>query len=80
MLYESRCMDCHATSVHRRESRSATDFAGVLAQVERWDRNLGGAWTRSEVEDVARYLNERYYKYDCPKAICATDGQARLGR
>jgi len=71
-LYESRCVGCHSKSVHQRESRKATTFEGVLAQVSRWNDTLGGDWTAEDIEDVTVYLNERYYKYRCPTAICST--------
>jgi len=69
-LYESRCTGCHNKSVHQREVRKATTFEGVLAQVSRWNTTLGGDWTAEDIEDVAVYLNERYYKHPCPPAIC----------
>jgi mono/diheme cytochrome c family protein len=69
-LYESRCVECHDTSVHRRESRKAQTFEAILAQVSRWNASLGGAWTAAEIEDVAVYLNWRYYRHPCPEAIC----------
>jgi hypothetical protein len=31
---------------------------------------MGGAWKDAEVDDVTTYLNELYYKYPCPPAIC----------
>jgi len=69
-LYEARCVECHDTSVHRRETRKATTFAGVLAQVGRWNASLGGAWTAADIEDVAVYLNWRYYRHSCPESVC----------
>jgi hypothetical protein len=69
-LYETRCVGCHNKSVHQRESRKATSFEGVLAQVSRWNATLGGDWKAEDIEDVAVYLNERYYKYPCPASVC----------
>lgn len=70
VLYETRCEGCHDASVHRRETRKAATFEGILAQVSRWNANLGGAWTAVEIEDVAVYLNWRYYRHPCPEAVC----------
>jgi hypothetical protein len=69
-LYESRCTGCHTKSVHQRDSRKATSFEGILAQVARWNATLGGDWRAEDIEDVAVYLNERYYKYACPASFC----------
>ncbi len=69
-LYESRCTGCHERSVHSRSPRRAGSFDQVRAYVWRWDRYLGGAWNRDEVDAVARYLNERYYHFPCPQEVC----------
>ncbi len=69
-LYEARCVGCHSESVHRRDSRRAVSFEGVLAQVSRWNAALGGDWKAEEIEDVAVYLNQRYYQHSCPASIC----------
>jgi hypothetical protein len=76
-LYESRCTGCHNKSVHQRESRKATTFEGILAQVSRWNETLGGDWKAEDMEDVAAYLNQRYYKLPCPPEICS-GGRASL--
>jgi hypothetical protein len=75
-LYESRCDGCHSTGVHERASRKATAFEGIRVQVERWNAQLGGAWRRAEIDDVAVYLNDRFYRYPCPDALCGA-GAAR---
>ncbi len=70
-LYEARCDACHDRSVHRREARSAKDFGDIRSSVVRWDRELGAIWRGEEIDAVARYLNERFYRYPCPAAVCA---------
>jgi hypothetical protein len=79
VLYEARCTRCHSTSVHLRETRKATSFEGVRAQVARWSAELGGSWSADEVNDVTVYLNQRYYSYPCPESVCSSD-QAATGR
>ena len=75
-LYESRCDGCHSTGVHERASRKATDFEGIRTQVARWNAQLGGSWRREEIDDVAVYLNDRFYRYPCPDTLCGA-GAAR---
>lgn len=70
-LYEARCTGCHTKSVHQRESRTAATFEGIVAQVSRWNETLGGDWKAEDIEDVAAFLNERYYKLPCPAAVCS---------
>ena len=76
-LYESRCGGCHTQSVHQREARKAATFEGVLAQISRWNAALGGDWNAEDIEDVAMYLNQRYYRYPCPASVCPP-GRATL--
>lgn len=75
-LYETRCIACHDRSVHRRESRLAVDFAGLRAQVLRWSETAGGEWKGEEIDAVTAYLNDRYYRYPCPPAVCREPARA----
>ena len=38
-----------------------------------WDRQTGALWRDDEIDAVTRYLNERYYRFPCPAAVCRTD-------
>ncbi|MFM1988948.1 MAG: hypothetical protein RJA99_1905 [Pseudomonadota bacterium] len=75
-LYETRCGACHERSVHQREARRATDFAGLRAEVARWSSTSGGEWRDEEIDAVTTWLNERYYRLPCPAAICRTPARA----
>ena len=76
-LYEARCDLCHRSSVHVREARKALSFDGLRQQVARWNAEIGGgSWSREEVDDVTRYLNNRYYFFPCPDSVC---GSGRAG-
>jgi mono/diheme cytochrome c family protein len=79
LLYETRCIACHASSVHNREARKATSFDGLRAQVLRWSAESGGGWAADEIDDVTRYLNQHYYGLPCPQTVCKAD-QASLVR
>jgi mono/diheme cytochrome c family protein len=70
LLYQARCVGCHDKSVHNRAARKAVNVEEIRRQVARWDGVMGGAWKQSEVDDVTTYLNELYYMYPCPPAIC----------
>lgn len=78
-LYETRCQACRATSVHNRGARKAKSFDRIRAQVERWSIEVGGNWTADEIDDVAVYLNQRYYRFPCPPSMCKAN-QAALVR
>jgi mono/diheme cytochrome c family protein len=69
-LYETSCGACHKDSVHRRSSRKAKSFESIRAQVARWSWEVGGSWSEDEIDDVAYYLNQRYYRFRCPPGVC----------
>lgn len=66
MLYTTHCIACHTTQVHLRERRLATDFASLVAQVGRWQKNTGLDWSSEEILDVVRYLNTSIYRFPDP--------------
>ncbi len=66
LLYETHCIACHTTQMHWRDNRVARDWAGVLAQVRRWQGNNSLGWSDADIEAVARHLNQRYYRYKLP--------------
>jgi mono/diheme cytochrome c family protein len=72
-LYESRCDACHDKSVHNRAARKSRNVGEIRQWVARWNTELGGAWTGPEIDAVTRYLNQRFYKFPCPPAICKRD-------
>jgi mono/diheme cytochrome c family protein len=62
LLYDTACVECHSTQAHWRDKRLVRDWPGLVHQVTRWQAIAGQAWRREEVEDVAEYLNQRFYK------------------
>src|SRR5476651_831524 len=73
MLYETRCIACHSSSVHQRGARKAKSFDGLRVQVVRWSNEVGGSWSGDEIDDVTLYLNQRYYRFPCPQSVCKAD-------
>jgi hypothetical protein len=62
-LYGTHCNSCHSAQVHWRNKKIAKDWTGLVAQVRRWQSNIGLAWRDEEVMEVSRYLNSRYYHF-----------------
>ena len=77
VLYETHCVACHTTQAHWRDGRVVRSWGELVAQVDRWQKNAGNSWRPADVEDVAAYLNGRYYKLPCPAAGCQGIKQAR---
>ena len=61
LLYTTHCIACHTTQVHWRDQRLVSNYAGLVAQVVRWQGNTGLGWTRDEIVAVARYLDATFY-------------------
>jgi len=62
LLYETACVQCHTTQAHWRDKRLVRDWPGLLHQVNRWQAVAGQNWRTEETEDVAEYLNQRFYR------------------
>ncbi len=63
LLYSTHCGGCHTTQVHWRDKKLAIDWPSLRAQVLRWESNIGMNWNDEDIVAVARYLNERYYRF-----------------
>ena len=66
LLYETHCIGCHTEQMHWRKKRVASDWPSLLKQVRRWQGSTGQRWNDEDIDAVARYLNERHYRYDTP--------------
>jgi cytochrome c5 len=66
LLYENHCSACHTTQMHWRDKRVAADWASLRALVRRWQGAAQLNWSDEEIDEVARYLNGRFYRFDEP--------------
>ena len=62
LLYSTHCIACHTEQVHWRERKLVTDWASLRAQVWRWQADAALGWNDDDVAEVARYLNEEFYR------------------
>lgn len=69
-LYDARCGSCHNESVHNDASRKARNFEAARARVADFSAQLKTGWGAAQIDDVAVYLNERYYGFPCPPQLC----------
>jgi hypothetical protein len=70
-LYQSSCDLCHTQNIHWRDKRLVSSWATLVNEVTRWQRNAGQKWEPSDINDVAAYLNDRFYRLPCPANECA---------
>jgi len=64
LLYENHCMVCHTSVVHVREQRKASSREEIQAWIRRWQKELALNWEPGEIDDVAEFLNQRYYQLE----------------
>jgi len=69
-LYQSACDTCHSQNIHWRDKKRATSWATLVNEVTRWQRNAGQRWEQTDINDVAAYLNDRFYHLPCPNNAC----------
>jgi len=69
-LYGAACDACHTQNIHWRDKRRATSWATLINEVTRWQRNAGQHWEQTDINDVAAYLNDRFYHFPCPGNEC----------
>ena len=63
MLYENHCDECHTEQVHWRKKRLVADKKSLFAEVKRWQHALNLDWTKTDIDEVSQYLNDRFYHY-----------------
>jgi hypothetical protein len=66
LLYANHCITCHTAQVHWREQRLVNNWDSLLTQVRRWQGNAQLGWSESDMEEVAKHLNRRYYRFKSP--------------
>lgn len=64
MLYENHCTACHESVVHIRQTRRTPSLAALRGRVTQWADYLRLDWGVDEVEEVTRYLDDRYYRFE----------------
>lgn len=71
-LVEKNCIACHATrfddngdgaSMYLRKDRKVNNASALLTQVRTCNTNLSLQWFEEDELNVARYLNQTYYKF-----------------
>ncbi len=79
LLYATHCVACHNEQMHWRDKKQVVDWASLKAQVQLWQATALLGWTDDDVQQVARHLNDTYYRFAAPPAAGAanTAHQAR---
>ena len=62
LLYGNHCVACHTTQMHWRDKKLVTDWPTLKGQVRRWQGTAQLSWSEEDIDDVARFLNDTYYR------------------
>lgn len=76
-LYETHCIACHDAQIHWRDARRATDWDSLKREVRRWQSASVLPWSEADVVQVARYLNDTFYRYPQTSDLVGRAGLAR---
>ena len=63
LLYENHCIVCHDSRANIREKRKSRSVADIEKWVFRWAQHLKLEWSRAEINDVIKYLNQHFYQF-----------------
>jgi mono/diheme cytochrome c family protein len=70
LLHDTKCIACHNSTIYTRNDRLAKSYAEVREQVDAWQAKAGLLWSSADIDDVSLYVNDAFYKYECPKLSC----------
>ena len=62
-FHESHCTSCHNDSVYKRTDHKVKNLAGLTEQIRNCEHMTDVTPGKTQVNDVAKYLNETYYKF-----------------
>jgi mono/diheme cytochrome c family protein len=62
LLYENHCLGCHESVLHVRAQRRVRSAPELRAEVATRAKSTGLHWSAEDIDDVARYLDRRYYR------------------
>jgi mono/diheme cytochrome c family protein len=70
-LHDKYCVSCHAANfgedgsrIYTRNNRRVQTVEGLSGQVSACAANLGFKLRRDELQDIVKYLNDEYYRFD----------------
>lgn len=68
-LFETHCIKCHDTGIYKRAQPKVRSWPALLNEVRQWQTEGGQRWSVEEIDDVAAYLNKRFYKFERPAEV-----------
>jgi mono/diheme cytochrome c family protein len=63
-LHAAHCRGCHDDALYTRAQRRVKTLEGLMGQVNGCNKQLGKNFTRDQIADLVRFLNDRYYRFE----------------
>jgi mono/diheme cytochrome c family protein len=70
-LYDAKCAACHVqltggdgSALFTRPNHTVRSVEGLMGRVEGCNRRVNANLSRNDVNDVVKYLNQTYYKFE----------------
>lgn len=62
-LHDGNCTGCHDTSVYTRKDHKVRSLDGLKQQVENCTHMAQKEFSPAEMQNVVKYLNDRFYRF-----------------
>ena len=63
-LHNKSCVACHTSSVYTRPDRTVKTIGGLVGRVNGCNAQLSLDLPKDKIDDLVKYLNDRYYKFE----------------
>lgn len=67
LLYQNFCYHCHISEIHYRLDSRTDSWHELIRVVGMWQQEMQLGWSEEEIQDVASWLDRRFYHlFDAP--------------
>jgi len=63
-FHNAHCSACHTSTVYTRPNHTVKTIGGLVGRVNACSSNLGLNMSQDQVNDIVKYLNDTYYKFE----------------
>lgn len=62
-IHNAHCVACHTPTIYTRPNRTVKSIGGLVGRVNGCSANLGLNLSNDQINDIVKYLNDNYYKF-----------------
>ena len=63
-IVNAHCVACHTSTIYSRPNRTVKSIGGLVGRVNGGSANLGLNLSQDQINDIVKYLNDTYYKFE----------------